>query len=138
MSGILAPASAKHIARPQHRASTSQDPDIASRRRAPRLSTLPDSLPAGMEQVAMSTTTAVPSSPSARGGAWTWLRRWWRGEKHASIALDGLSIPSPPATATVHHFREFTVSPRLQSGGGPLRARAFGQRAAIVRPRSAG
>lgn len=138
MSGTLALASRERPARPQHRASTPQDPDIGLRTSAPRLSTLPESLPAGMEQAAMSTAAAVPTSPSARGGAWAWLRRWWRGDARAPLSIDGLSIPAPASAASLRHFREFTVSPRLQSGGGALRARAFGQRVALVRSRSAG
>ncbi len=136
MSGTLASHEMQAARGPQDRASTSQDPDIASPLRAPRLSIVP-ALPTGTEPPAMSTTTAATSSPSARGGVWTWLRRWWRGAVVAST--ESMEIPSLPRTiapVAVRSFREFTAPPRLQSGHVNVRTRAFGQRMQRLHARS--
>lgn len=117
----------------QDRAITPQDPDIAIAHRAPRLSTTPDTLPTGVEKATMRHITAAIPSPSARGGAFAWLTRWWRkptGQDAEAASPTWHPRLSPQGSPL--GFREFTAPRRMQQGGGPsLRARAFGQRARL-------
>jgi hypothetical protein len=153
MNGTLSPVLQLSFAGSQDRAITPQESDIASLRLRHRLSTTPDTSPAGAENAAMSATTAsASSSPSPRGGALTWLRGLWRALRPNTAAMEGVamldvsaadSVASDvprlqlSATSGLRGFREFTAPRRMQLGAAtPMRARAVGQRASLQRRRA--
>lgn len=125
---------AQRFASKQDRAITPQESDIADPHADHRLSTTPETLPAGAEKAAMPATT-VSSSPSARGGVLAWLHARWsalsasRTVVAANEAHSDVPRIAQQLRGDVHGFREFTAPRRLQLGTSTtLRARAVGQR----------